>query len=208
MNPDGTSISSPAPSSFIGVRKADGAFVTVCRQTDPVPGLEGWTLQGLSGSTSICASANGCVVFAANMSNGTDGGVALLAWDAVGGLRLLAKAGTTIGDTFFTGTAVNQLTLIGGTGNNGDGAGTGFSDTGWLVLRAGDSVNLLYAIARIRVEPGSACAADVDGDGVVGGTDLAALLAGWGSTSPDVDGDGTVDASDLAALLAAWGNCK
>ena len=208
MNPDGTSISSPAPSSFIGVRKADGAFVTVCRQTDPVPGLEGWTLQGLSGSTSICASANGCVVFAANMSNGTDGGVALLAWDAVGGLRLLAKAGTTIGDTFFTGTAVNQLTLIGGTGNNGDGAGTGFSDTGWLVLRAGDSVNLLYAIARIRVEPGSACAADVDGDGVVGGSDLAALLAGWGGTSPDVDGDGTVDASDLAGLLAAWGNCK
>lgn len=207
MNADGTSISSPAPSSFIGVRKSDGTLVTVCRQTDPVPGLAGWTLQGLSGSTSICAADNGCVVFAANMTNGTDTGTALLAWDSIGGLRLLAKGGTTVGDTFFTGTTVNQLTLIGGTGNNGNGSGTGFSDNGWLVIRAGDTTNQSYAIARIRVEPGTACNADIDGDGSVGGTDLAALLAGWGSASPDVDGNGTVDGSDLAAILAAWGAC-
>jgi hypothetical protein len=47
---------------------------------------------------------------------------------------------------------------------------------------------------------------DLDGDGTVGGSDLAALLAQWGSGGPaDLDGDGTVGASDLAILLGAWG---
>ena len=208
MNADGTAISSPAPSTYIGVRKADGTLLTVCRQTDPVPGLAGWTLQSLSGSTSICAAANGCVVFAASMTNGTDGGTALLAWDEVRGLRLLAKGGTTIGDTFFTNTVANQLTLIGGTGNNGGGSGTGFSDNGWLVLRAGDTSNQFYSIARIRVEPGVACPADLNGDGTVDSADLGALLSGWGTSSPDLDGNGTVDSADLGTLLSAWGQCN
>ena len=208
MNADGSAVSSPAPSTYIGVRKADGTVLTVCRQSDPVPGLAGWTLQSLGGSTSICAAANGCVVFAANMTNGTDAGTALLAWDEGRGLRLLAKGGTTIGDTFFTGTAVNQLSLIGGTGNNGGGGGTGFSDNGWLVLRAGDTSNQLYAIARILVEPGAACTADVNGDGVVDSADLGALLSGWGTASPDLDGNGTVDSADLGTLLSAWGPCN
>jgi hypothetical protein len=53
------------------------------------------------------------------------------------------------------------------------------------------------------------CPADLDGDGEVGATDLAALLSGWGvSGSPaDIDGSGTVDSVDLAALLNAWGAC-
>lgn len=214
MNADGTPVSSPAPSTFIGVRKPDGTLMTVCRQSDPVPGLAGWTLGSLSGSTSICASANGCVVFAAGISDGTNGGTALLAWDAAGGLRLLAKAGATIGDTLFTGTPCNQLTLIGGTGNNGDGSGTGFSDTGWLVLRAGDSVNQTYAIARIRVEPESAaCPADLNDDGVVDGIDLGILLAAWGpcpasgACPADFNDDNAVDGADLGVLLAAWGPC-
>ena len=51
---------------------------------------------------------------------------------------------------------------------------------------------------------------DVDGDGLVNATDLAALLAAWGACvagqacPADLDGDGTVGATDLAALLAAW----
>lgn len=55
-----------------------------------------------------------------------------------------------------------------------------------------------------------ACIADLDGDGLVGATDLAALLASWGSCTrcpPDLDADGEVAASDLAALLASWGLC-
>jgi len=51
---------------------------------------------------------------------------------------------------------------------------------------------------------------DVDGDGFVNATDLAALLAAWGACvagqacPADLDGDGEVGATDLAALLAAW----
>jgi len=52
------------------------------------------------------------------------------------------------------------------------------------------------------------CPADLDGDGVVGGSDLGQLLAQWGEAgSTDLDGDGVTGGSDLGALLAAWGAC-
>ena len=214
MNADGTAITSPAPATFVGVRTADGTLRTICKQTDPVPGLDGWVFTSLSGSTSICASDNGSVVFNAPMANATLGesGSALMAWDLAGGLRVLAKAssGTTpTGDTTFTGTPCNQITLIGSTGNNGDGGGTGFSSNGWLAIRAGDTANGLYAIARIKVGPtGNPCPADINGSGAVDAADLAGLLAGWGTSSPDLNADGTVNAADLAALLTAWGACQ
>lgn len=49
--------------------------------------------------------------------------------------------------------------------------------------------------------------ADLNGDGVVSGPDLALMLAAWGvgSGPADLDGDGAVGGSDLAILLAAWG---
>lgn len=48
--------------------------------------------------------------------------------------------------------------------------------------------------------------ADLNGDGVVDGADLAMLLNNWGGTGVgDVDGSGIVDAADIAALLNAWG---
>jgi hypothetical protein len=54
---------------------------------------------------------------------------------------------------------------------------------------------------------GSTCRPDIDGDGIVGGLDLSAILAAWGSSnaSADLDGDLDVDGADLTALLAAWG---
>ncbi|MDA1008206.1 MAG: dockerin type I repeat-containing protein [Planctomycetota bacterium] len=47
---------------------------------------------------------------------------------------------------------------------------------------------------------------DVDGDGLVNGQDLAALLGAWGTSFilADFDQDGTVGGGDLAALLANW----
>lgn len=56
---------------------------------------------------------------------------------------------------------------------------------------------------------GTPCPADLDGDGVVGGADLASILAAWGTGGPsgDLDGDGVVGGADLASLLAAWGAC-
>ena len=53
------------------------------------------------------------------------------------------------------------------------------------------------------------CPGDVDGDGVVGGTDLAAILGYWGSSNPnyDLDESGSVDGADLAMILGRWGMC-
>ncbi len=46
---------------------------------------------------------------------------------------------------------------------------------------------------------------DINGDGFVNGSDLAALLANWGMPGvSDINGDGTTNGVDLAALLAAW----
>jgi len=49
---------------------------------------------------------------------------------------------------------------------------------------------------------------DITRDGVVNGSDLAALLVSWGSnaTVPDLNFDGVIDGADLANLLILWGN--
>ncbi len=52
-----------------------------------------------------------------------------------------------------------------------------------------------------------ACSADFTGDGVVDSTDLAMLLAAWGTPAGDINGDGTTDSADLAVMLAGWGMC-
>ncbi|MGA1394008.1 MAG: hypothetical protein ACO38W_12715, partial [Phycisphaerales bacterium] len=48
---------------------------------------------------------------------------------------------------------------------------------------------------------------DLDGDGIIGGSDLAILLGAWNSKGgpADLDGDGIIGGSDLAILLSAWG---
>jgi len=213
MNADGTSIAVDTNNqpivgaSFLGVRKADGTIVKIARQYDPIPGISGATFGSISGSSSVCISDAGIVVFA-NSYNASPVGnyTALLAWDAVRGLRVIAKTG----DTNFTGTACNQLTLIGGTGVSGGGTNTGFNSAGKLVIRAGDSGPSINTIATIDLGF-PACPADLTGDRVVNGADIAALLGVWGPCSgscpADLTGDGAVTGADLAVLLAAWGNC-
>ncbi len=56
------------------------------------------------------------------------------------------------------------------------------------------------------VEP-PACPSDLNGDGVTDGSDLAAVLGGWGTESGDCNGDLTTDGSDLSVVLSAWGPC-
>lgn len=52
--------------------------------------------------------------------------------------------------------------------------------------------------------------ADLDGDGIVGATDLAIMLGAWGVCSPcgacvgDINVDGFVDGIDVSVLLGAW----
>jgi hypothetical protein len=52
------------------------------------------------------------------------------------------------------------------------------------------------------------CVWDLNGDGIVDGADLGALLGSWGQGGPaDFDGSWQVDGADLGALLGAWGPC-
>ena len=66
-----------------------------------------------------------------------------------------------------------------------------------------------WLLEHRRTSP-SNCIADVNGDGLVNGADLALLLAAWGSSIAiyDLDGNGNVDGADLAILLGAWGECS
>ncbi len=199
MNADGTAAA--VDPTYVGVRKADGTRVTLIRQGNALPDGSGSIVTSLNGATSICCSDAGVVVFNANLVAGS----ALLAWDETNGLRVIAKTG----DTNFTGTPANALTLIGGTGVNGSSGCTGISSSGWLTIRAGDSVNSVYTISRINLGgTGPSCPADIDANGIVDAADLAALLGGWGTTAGDLDGSGDTDAADIAILLGAWGPCS
>ena len=54
------------------------------------------------------------------------------------------------------------------------------------------------------------CTGDTDGDGVIGFSDIVAVLNAWGPCAgcpEDVNGDNVVGFADLVAVLAAWGSC-
>lgn len=81
----------------------------------------------------------------------------------------------------------------------------------WPSSADGDGDGIPDPIARDGIDsilgaPG--CApdpADLDGNGRIDASDLAILLASWGTIGPgDVDGNGIVDATDLAEVLARW----
>jgi trimeric autotransporter adhesin len=59
--------------------------------------------------------------------------------------------------------------------------------------------------------PSLCCPSDLDGDGVVGSSDLADILAAWGPASAgdaaDLDASGEIDAIDIAILIGSWGGC-
>jgi subtilisin-like proprotein convertase family protein len=93
----------------------------------------------------------------------------------------------------------------------------------WLLrssdLQSGDQGNFISACLRLEVATDCngdgvpddcSCQGDLDGDGVVGGADLAALLGFWGTNDPgaDLDGDELVGGADLSTLLGNWGLCN
>lgn len=52
------------------------------------------------------------------------------------------------------------------------------------------------------------CNADLSGNGLVDGADLATVLGNWGPNHQgDLNGDGLTNGADLALVLAAWGAC-
>ncbi|MEN9669508.1 MAG: hypothetical protein RLZZ386_1415, partial [Planctomycetota bacterium] len=52
-----------------------------------------------------------------------------------------------------------------------------------------------------------ACVADLNGDRIVDGADLAVLIAAWATSGADLNGDAYTDGADLAIMLGAWGAC-
>lgn len=66
-----------------------------------------------------------------------------------------------------------------------------------------------FSINRLICEEAPACPADFNGDGEVGGSDLAVVLSAWGldGSVADLNGDNTVDGQDLAIILSTWGSC-
>jgi hypothetical protein len=83
-----------------------------------------------------------------------------------------------------------------------DSVGT---DGGWFMQRA-----QRYLLSPVPLSP--PCAADLNRDGAVDGSDLGVVLAAWGNapagTASDFDRDGVVSGSDLGFLLAQWGACQ
>ncbi|HAW95998.1 MAG TPA: hypothetical protein DCX60_06970 [Phycisphaerales bacterium] len=68
----------------------------------------------------------------------------------------------------------------------------------------------LAPVLEVTYEGGTPpCLGDVDGDGQVGGGDLALILGHWGSSNADYDLDesGLVDGADLALVLGRWEDC-
>lgn len=95
------------------------------------------------------------------------------------------------GDFLFTGgTRIDRITLQGTASSIVNQLGTSFR---WIT----------------RFTPPPPCTGDFNGNNAIDGSDLATVLAAWGSSdgAADVDGSGSVDASDLALILAAWGPC-
>jgi agmatine/peptidylarginine deiminase len=105
---------------------------------------------------------------------------------------------------------------------NSDGDITGFATSNLADYIAADgTINFLVygerpndeiahdyfsvSVTRLNIPP--ACPADFDGNGIVEGADVAALLASWGGAGGDLDGNGTTDGADVAVLLSAWGTC-
>lgn len=75
-----------------------------------------------------------------------------------------------------------------------------------IVVPSGFHPNVeIDAVARVVPRVRSA---DIDSDGIVGGSDLSILLSAFGSSMPtaDLNVDGVVGGSDLSLLLAAWGS--
>lgn len=76
---------------------------------------------------------------------------------------------------------------------------------------------IVFAIAIViglgQSARGQSCAADLNFDLTVDGSDLALLLASWGpcpvgaACTGNLNGDAAVDAQDLTVLFAGWGSC-
>ena len=137
-------------------------------------------------------------------------------WDG-GGVRLSLQTTLTLVDCLISGNTADHPRWPG----QSRGAGALISNATLTLERTRvcgnfESANPGQQIVGVPVNLGGcvtddcdACVitnpADLDGDGLVNGVDLAILLASWGRNGAgDLDADGLVNGIDLAILLGAW----
>jgi hypothetical protein len=104
------------------------------------------------------------------------------------------------------GTATRTFTIADGLGSNN-----------CIAVSVGDGLVCVATDSGVSVGSLGQCPGDFDLDGIIGGDDLARVLAFFGNpcdgSTPeacvlDLDGSGIVDAGDIAVLLEAWGSCE
>lgn len=67
---------------------------------------------------------------------------------------------------------------------------------------------------NVRLTANAVCAADTDDDGIVGLSDLLAVISCWGSVATeqcaasDIDASGSIGLGDLLAVISGWGACE
>jgi hypothetical protein len=176
-----------------------GALQLVARTGDAAPNAPGMTFQNVS---NVALSETGHVAFLANIWDGVLAEAAMYAWHESTGLELIARKGDVVDFGMGGMHTIDNISFAPGAIA---GVRSGLGKNGTLAF----VVNLMGAtrgIVSYALAGGSP--ADFNGDGMVDGMDLAALLATWGACGPpcptDLNGDGMVDGMDLAALLAAW----
>ena len=64
-----------------------------------------------------------------------------------------------------------------------------------------------WSRARTECSGCQPCPGDFDCNGMVNGSDLSTVLAGWNTANGDLNGDGNTNGADLAIVLAYWGPC-
>lgn len=89
---------------------------------------------------------------------------------------------------------------------------TATSNSQLLTILSLDGSGCGPKIDDVRITELFPCPGDVIQNGVVDGSDLAAVLTVWGTNGgiyprADTNGDGAVDGTDLATVLAGWGAC-
>lgn len=129
----------------------------------------------------------GSILLAATVASGRGGGGAQFAITA----HEFASGGGA------SESASYSVAGVTGTWQTGSSSSDTFSVAGGFLEAAGDG--------GPQTPP---CPADLTGDGVVNGADLATLLGNWANAGVgDFDRSGAVDGADLATVLGAWGPC-
>ncbi len=145
-------------------------------------------------SCAIDVSADGSIIVGYGY---TAAGSTAFIWDADNGMRNLRDVLVNEYGLDLTGWILSWANGISADGTTivGDGTNPDGNDEAWIA----------------HLGSPSPCPGDLDGDGDVDLSDLAQLLANYGTTSGatyedgDLDADGDVDLTDLAALLAEYG---